>query len=169
MDGDLLVTLRLDPQALERFEALRRRHFPSARNQVPAHVMLLHALPPDGAVLPAIAAVAQREPLAVTVAGLRSLGRGVAYVLHSPALEAVHSCLARRFEPWLTAQDRQAYSPHVTVQNKVTSAVARATLDELRAEFAPWACTGVGLEVWTYRGGPWEPLAYEAFSGTATS
>ena len=41
----LVVTLALDDDAQARLDALRRTHFPSDRNVVPAHVSLFHALP----------------------------------------------------------------------------------------------------------------------------
>ena len=41
----LIVTLTLDAPARERFDALRRRHFPPERNHLAAHLTLFHALP----------------------------------------------------------------------------------------------------------------------------
>jgi hypothetical protein len=41
----LILTLGLDRASFERFEALRRAHFPPALNRVPAHVTLFHHLP----------------------------------------------------------------------------------------------------------------------------
>ena len=41
----LVVTLLLDEVAQERFDALRRAHFPADRNHLQAHVTLFHALP----------------------------------------------------------------------------------------------------------------------------
>ena len=55
----------------------------------------------------------------------------------------------------LTAQDRQKFQPHVTVQNKVQPAEARALFERLRADFSPWPAEGTGLDLWEYRGGPW--------------
>jgi len=50
----------------------------------------------------------------------------VAYTLDAPELAALRAGLAAAWEPWLTPQDRQRHAPHVTVQNKVAPAVARA-------------------------------------------
>ncbi|HZB50151.1 MAG TPA: 2'-5' RNA ligase family protein, partial [Mycobacteriales bacterium] len=71
--------------------------------------------------------------------------------------------LAKAFEPYLTAQDRQGWRPHVTVQNKVTPAEARRTLAGLAAGFAPFEAVGTGLALWAYRGGPWAPLSRHLF------
>lgn len=40
-----ILTLHLDPTAQSRFEALRQRHYPPERNQIPAHLTLFHTLP----------------------------------------------------------------------------------------------------------------------------
>jgi hypothetical protein len=93
----------------------------------------------------------------VRVTGVRFLGRGVALDLGAPELTAVRSSLAGAFDPWLTRQDRQWSRPHVTVQNKVEPAVARALHAELSAAFRPESVTARGLGLWRYLGGPWEP------------
>ena len=98
--------------------------------------------------------VADVEPLDVT--GLRSLGRGVAYALKSPALAAMRRHLALEWNDWLKPQDRQNHNPHVTVQNKVDPTQARALLEDLSESFQPFLARGEGLDLWWYRGGPWE-------------
>lgn len=161
----LVLTLALDPVAQDRFDALRRAHFPAERNHLQAHVTLFHALP--GQQLPQVgqdlADVARRPAYDVEVVRVRSLGRGVAYDLRSPDLAAQRTELARRWQPWLTPQDARAHAPHVTVQNRVEPAVARALLARLQADFAPYAVRGTGLALWRYLGGPWEPLGVYPF------
>ena len=98
-------------------------------------------------------------PLPLQVAGLRSLGRGVAFTLENNELRALHRRLQAGFAPHLTPQDQQKLQPHVTIQNKVAPAVARQLLVELQAGFAPFEATGTGLHLWAYRGGPWASLA----------
>ncbi len=162
----LIVTLVLDEAAQQRFDALRERHFPPERNHLRAHVTLFHALP--GALEEQVRAdlrqVATRESFDVRVAGLRSLGRGVAYVLESAALQDVREQLRTRWREHLTPQDRQRHSPHVTVQNKVSPEQARALLADLQEGFVPYDVTARGLALWRYLGGPWEPLVTERFS-----
>jgi len=163
----LILTVALDAGALAFFDARRRRHFPPERNLIPAHLTLFHALP--GAEVATILrdleeAAGRRPPLSLAVAGLRSLGRGVAYRIESPDLAELRRDLAARWLAWLTPQDRQPHQPHVTVQNKVDPSVARATLAELAAAFAPFTATGRGLDLWRYRGGPWEAVAQVAFA-----
>ncbi len=170
MAGDeraLIVTLLLEEAAQARFDRLRAEHFPVERNHLAAHVTLFHALPGGQrpAVDAALARAAARPPFDVEVSGLQLLGRGVAYRLRSGELSALHAGLTAEFDPWLTRQDRQRLSPHVTVQNKVEPAVARELRDRLAAGFTPHAVPARGLGLWRYLGGPWEPLAQHPFTG----
>jgi 2'-5' RNA ligase len=166
----LVLTLQLDPLAQERFDALRRAHFPPARNHLAAHVTLFHALPGEHEeqVRADVAQVARSRPYDVDVVRVRSLGRGVAYDLRSPELAAQRDELARRWAPWLTPQDARPHGPHVTVQNKVAPAVARALLAQLQAGFAPHAVRATGLALWRYLGGPWEPLGACPFAAVGS-
>ena len=161
----LVVTLLLDPAAQERFDALRRAHFPPERNHLAAHVTLFHAVPGahEAQVRADLAQVADRPAYAVRVARVRSLGRGVAYDLRSDGLTALRGELARRWAPWLTPQDAGKREAHVTVQNKVEPAAARTLLAELATGFAPYDVTATGLGLWRYLGGPWEPVATFSF------
>lgn len=166
-DRPLILTLRLDEASTEWFEALRRRWFPPERNLVPAHLTLFHNLP--GVELEAVTDVlrqgcAAARPMALEVTGPWSLGRGVAYRLRSPELETFRAGLAAAFESWLTPQDRQAFRPHVTVQNKAQPEEARALLARLQHEFEPFEVTGEGLAVWRYLDGPWEAVDRIPFS-----
>lgn len=158
----LILTLRLDEASAGYFDGLRQRHFPPERNHLKAHVTVFHKLPGEER------AQLQRDleevakgasGFAVAVAGLRSLGRGVAFRLEAPEAQRLRGELARRWQPWLGPQDSQGWTPHVTVQNKVTGDAARRLLEELQAGFAPFEAQAEGFDLWAYRGGPWEFLA----------
>ena len=166
----LVLTLRLDDASQDRFDALRRAHFPPERNHLQAHVTLFHALPGEheGEVRSDLEASVERPAYDVDVVRVRSLGRGVAYDLRSPVLAAQREDLARRWQPWLTPQDARPHAAHVTVQNKVAPERARALLLELSAGFAPYAVRATGLALWRYLGGPWEPLGDYRFSPAPT-
>jgi 2'-5' RNA ligase len=157
----LIVTLLLDEAAQQHFDRLRAAHFPPARNRLAAHVTLFHALPGErlAELREELAAAADRPAFDVAVTGVRSLGRGVAYDLAAPELTALRERVAAAFAGDLTPQDRQWRRPHVTVQNKVDPADARALRARLAAGFRPWAASARGLGLWWYRGGPWEPDA----------
>ena len=154
----LILTLTLDAASQAFFDEQRRRYFPPKINYLSAHLTLFHALPgaEEAAIAADLAAVAQAAPLPLRVTGVKFMGRGVMYALDNPDLPALHRGLQRRWQPWLTAQDGQGLRPHITVQNKVDPAVARALLAELSAGFEPFEALGTGLALWAYRGGPWE-------------
>ena len=157
----LIVTLLLDEAAQERFDRLRAAHFPSARNHLAAHVTLFHALPGEllAEVRDALRTAADRPPFRVAVTGVRFLGRGVALDLAAAELTELRASVAAVFADRLTPQDRQWSRPHVTVQNKVEPAVARALHADLSAAFVAEEVTARGLGLWHYRGGPWDPDA----------
>nr|WP_310522618.1 2'-5' RNA ligase family protein [Polymorphobacter sp.] len=164
----LILTAVLEPAVMARFEALRRAHYPAGLNRVPAHVSMFHHLP--GRELEAVrrrlkAVCGQMAPPEVVVTGLKSLGGGVAYRLRSPELEDVRAELADGWDTLLIPQDRAGFQAHVTVQNKVTSGVARATLLTLEAGFAGFSTRALAVGVWRYCDGPWEALGQVAFRG----
>lgn len=162
----LIVTLVLDPASQERFDALRRAHFPPERNHLAAHVTLFHAVPGEHevSVRADLTECARRPAFDVRVRRVRSLGRGVAYDLASAQLTSLHAALADTWAPWLTPQDRSWHSAHVTVQNKADPARARALLAALQEGFSPYDVRAEGLALWRYLGGPWEPLSEYRFA-----
>lgn len=151
-----ILTLMLDEAAQARFDALRRAHFPPERLHIGAHVTLFHALPRDPRVQENLASAAAIAEIPVRVAKLRFLGRGVAFGLESDRLRRLRETLRQAWSARLTAQDGQAWQPHVTIQNKVAPHEARALFTALSAEFQPYDVTATGLALWIYRGGPWE-------------
>ena len=155
-----VVTLQLDDQAQERFDAERRELFPRGRTAVGAHVTLFHALPAHlrDDVEAQLDRLAGTPSFPVDLTEVFSLGRGVAYRLAAEELQLLHHGLQDRWLPHLSRQDAQPLRPHVTVQNKVSPEVAKATLARLRAAFEPTTLRAVGLELWRYDGGPWTLL-----------
>lgn len=163
----LILTLKMDSATQEHFNRLREAHFPPERNHLQAHLTLFHALP--GEQTPSIVSDLQevcrsREAITLEVAGLRFLGKGVAYDLRSPEFEALRRELSNRWVHWLGPQDSHRIKPHVTIQNKVSPERARALYNDLQASFAPFEVRGEGLSLWRYVGGPWEPVGSFTFA-----
>lgn len=163
----LILTLRFDEDSFRLFDGLRRRHFPKARNHIPAHLTLFHHLPGDAeaeiaAKLSDLASITAALPLAIT--GLRFLGYGSAFTVESAGLSALRAGLATDWRDWLTPQDAQAFRPHVTIQNKAPAPDAKALFAELDGTFRPFDAVGTGLLLWRYRGGPWEAAGAYPFS-----
>lgn len=168
MTPPLILTLALDPASQAFFERERQRWFPPKLNFIPAHVTLFHHLPGDG--LARILADVERlcatqTPAPFTTTGLRFLGRGTAYTLAAPGASAFRASLAALWAADLTAQDRQAWRPHVTVQNKADPAEARSLHARLLADFSPFDGLATGVRIWHYLNGPWESEAEILFTG----
>lgn len=150
-----------------RLNAQRRAHFPVERNFLSAHLTLFHHLPPsvEAELRARLRSACRAPPPPATISGLLFLGRGVAWRVASPGLEAIRAELATAFAGVLVPQDRAGWRPHVTIQNKVPPERARALLAELEAGFSPRPLAIAGLAAWWYRGGPWEPVAAYRFGG----
>jgi hypothetical protein len=167
MAGALIVSAELAPADLAWLDQLRRAHYPSDRNQLPAHLTMFHSLPPsaEGEARRTLARLASNPPPRATVEGLMDLGGGVALRIVSPELDAIRRGLAADFHGLLSAQDSGGWRPHVTIQNKVPPKEARALLARLGPEFHPRPLRIAGLGLHRYLGGPWEGLATYAFRG----
>ncbi len=173
MTPPLILTLTLDPASQGFFERERQRWFPLSLNMIPAHVTLFHHLPGDQ--LPQLQAdlatlCAGEKPAPFSVDRPMSLGRGVAYAIQSAGVAAFRARLLSRWQAGsdpvsLTAQDRQPWRPHVTVQNKVDPAQARALHGRLMRDFMPFAGMATGTALWRYLGGPWRHECDFPFSG----
>ncbi|WP_265570869.1 2'-5' RNA ligase family protein [Sphingomicrobium nitratireducens] len=168
MSGALIVTAMIEARDLAWLDALRRKHFPPERNHLKAHLTMFHALAPslESEVRWLLARLASDNAAPeARLVGLMSLGRGVAYRVESQGLEEVRQLLAEHFHGALTAQDALGWRPHITVQNKVQPAVAKALRAELEADFHPRPLGIAGLALHRYMGGPWEPLGRWPFRG----
>ncbi len=161
-DGDtpIVVSATMAANAQRWLDGWRREFFPPHRNVLAAHLTMFHAVP--GA--HAAELLAELQPAAATmhsvsarVTGLLFLGRGVAVGLSCPELETLRSAVAAALRPWLTSQDAQRWRAHVTVQNKVDPAVAKATLAQLSTRALPERIGIDGVQLSRYVGGAWEP------------
>ena len=168
MAGPLIITAEFGKADFAWADGLRRQHFPPERNQVPAHLTLFHALPPssEDEARRALRRVAgEHSPPPAMLSGLMSLGGGVAFRVHTPELDAIRNELAEAFHGLLSAQDSGGWAPHITIQNKVTSTVARDLMTSLQRSFEPRPLAVRGLLLFRYLGGPWEPLGGYGFRG----
>lgn len=165
--GALIVTARFDPAAQDFFQAMRDRHFPPERNVVPAHCTLFHKLP--GArrdeLADILAAHAGEAPLAAHCTDLMRFATGGAFRVESAGLSRLRAVVAERFEAVLTRQDSQPFRAHVTYQNKVDPKLARHTFAQVERAFEPFPCAVAAIEMWFWRGGPWEAAGRVALSG----
>lgn len=149
------------------FDALRAAHFPPARNQLHAHITLFHQLPPSclGELSGLIKTLVVDAPPPAMVGAPYALGNGVAYRIDSPELLGVRERIAEWFAGSLTAQDQGVPRLHITVQNKVEPAAAKALLATLTRTFEPRRLIIAGLAAHHYLGGPWQDAFDRKFRG----
>ena len=167
----IILTLQLDSNSQAFFNAQREKHFPPQINYIGAHLTLFHNLPGEEfeAVLKTLGRrCAEQHPFPLSVLGVMKLGRGVAYRIEAEPLMTLRANLAADFAPWLTAQDKERFRPHITIQNKVAPHEAQALFEHLNDGFKSFESIGEGVQLWRYEGGPnragtWAPAGAVAF------
>lgn len=155
----LILTAKLDAESFGFFDLLRKKYFPKNRNFLAAHITLFHHLPDEERtrIEKNLAAVcAAYQPFAVRFPTLRFLGKGTAAEIESAELPRLRATLAGSWEDLLTAQDRQKFKAHITIQNKVAPVEAKKIFEFLQADWQPKTGEIVGLQLWYYLDGPWE-------------
>ncbi len=99
------------------------------------------------------------------ITGLMDLGKGTAIALQSEPLLTLRGLIAEHFHGSLTAQDLYEPRPHITIQNKVTKAEARALQAQLAPTIEPRSFAFPLLELHLYQDGPWKKIKTCAFRG----
>ena len=163
-----IVTAELPADLLRWADDLRRAHYPPERNHLAAQVTLFHAMAPSlRDELPAVLARMAQEyaPPAAELTGLMNLGKGTALALTSPTMLTIRAAIADLFHGALTAQDQHQPRLHITIQNKVTVAAARALQAELAPGLMPRRFAFAGLGLHRYCNPHWEPIGVWRFRG----
>lgn len=163
-----IVTAELPGDVLAWSDGLRRAHFPPDRNKLAAHVTLFHAFAPSlrEELLRTLGSyAAYHSPPRARIDALMDLGGGTALLVRSDAMQALRRRIADHFDTMLTAQDRGDKKLHITIQNKVDRAAARALQAQLRGQLQPreFVFTGFGLHL--YRAPHWETVKTWRFRG----
>jgi hypothetical protein len=168
MTAPIIITAEMGKTDQAWANGLRRKHFPPERNFLDAHITLFHHLPPShlAEIKSRLATLAGECPPPVAhLTEVMMLGRGVAYRVDSPELLSIRDELAAEFCGLLIPQDQARPRLHITVQNKVEPAAAKALHAELSATLKPRPLTISGLAAHYYRGGPWEHIGNWSFRG----
>ncbi|CAD6582047.1 MAG: hypothetical protein CYPHOPRED_001819 [Cyphobasidiales sp. Tagirdzhanova-0007] len=173
MKQPLILSLALDEKLHSHLTSLRTKYFPSARNHLQGHITLFHALPATylSDLLDTLTSLTHAmQPFNVHVKPPVLRGgkekKAVFVPLQAAKLRALRSDLLRTFSKDLkmplTDQDRNpTFWPHATIVNKVTAEEAENVFEELNASGEVSQRSGgeaEGLDLWWYRGGPWEHI-----------
>lgn len=149
----LLVVAELPPDVFAWAEGLRQAHYPPDRNRLGAHVTLFHGLPPSAEteVRGLLSELSRRPPPDAAIRGLMDLGRGTAFAVDSPAMADLHQDMAERLHGLIQQKDARPLRLHITIQNKVAPAEARALQAAMARSFEPrsFRFRGFGLYGWT--------------------
>ena len=170
--GPIIVTALLGDADFAWADGLRRAHFPAERNRVAAHLTLFHHLAPslgDELARRLVAETRQEPPPPARIAGVMRLAQGTAFRVDSAELEVIRESIADAFAGYLMPQDAAPWQPHITIQNKVAAAAARALQMELAAGFRPRPLVITGLASWRYLGGEWAAIARYPFRQSGRS
>lgn len=155
----LILTLKFDAASFQFFDALRRQYFPPARNFLDAHVTLFHHLPGENLEIiceQLLQICAETKMFSLEFTEWRFLGKGSAMTIESAELLHLRARLAKMWNEDLTAQDRQKFQPHITVQNKVAPDEAKTLFRKLSADWQPREGFGEGLSLWHYIAPRWK-------------
>jgi 2'-5' RNA ligase len=168
MSDPIIITAEMGNVDQAWANALRQKHFPPERNYLDAHITLFHHLPSShlSEVKARLAAIAaDHSAPAAQLSDVMMLGKGVAYRVDSPELSAIREELAAAFAGLLIPQDQSKPRLHITIQNKVEPAVAKALHAQLSIGFQPRPLAITGLAAHYYRGGRWEHIGSWKFRG----
>lgn len=166
----MIISLAVDQKLSDHITTLRDRYFPKAINHLSGHVTLFHALPSE-----------KMSTLEEVISSCCSSVRTFDIKLKDPVLRGgqknkavfipffardlmnVHRELLTGFRKQgieLTEQDdNERFWPHATVINKVAPAEAEEVHEQLIQSGEATKLNsgqGVGLDMWYYKGGPWE-------------
>ena len=163
--GPLIVTATFGPGDDGWLQQLRRAHYPSELNRVPAHLTLFRHLPPslERELSSRLAEATAAPPPRAEIAGIMDLGEGTALRVESAELDEIREGLAEAFHGLLTPQDQTPWRPHITIQNKAEPREARALQRRLSAGFERRPLAIRALASWRYLGGPWQALKAHPF------
>src|SRR5215211_7269558 len=157
MEVPLILTLAIEENAFQFFNALRKIYFPAERFYIDAHLTLFHLLPNDPLIVDTIASVSkEREILLLHVKEPAFIDNKVVFKIESEGLTQLHYRLQQQWQPFLIPEDRELLWPHITIQNKITPEAAEELLQFLIENFSSFHTIGTGLQLWEYDGGPWK-------------
>lgn len=162
----IIITAMMGAEDHSFFTKIRKIYFPPERNYLDAHITLFHHLPPahwQEIKRYIIGLTREYEAPLARTDRLLNLGRGVAFHVDSPELMAIRSMIAQNFAGLLIPQDQAKPRLHITVQNKVSAAIAKQTLELLMAEFEAFQVNIIGIAAFHYMGGPWEKIGHWRF------
>jgi len=156
MEVPLILTLALEQNAFQFFNALRKIYYPASQNKAEAHLTLFRLIPNEPSLIRDVAQAAQHQnciKLQVKKPVLNSTG--VAYAIESPELGQLHQKFQQRWEQFLIPQDKEDLWAHITIQSGASPDEANELLQFLVSNFCAFDILATGLQLWESQGGNW--------------
>lgn len=152
----LIVTIKMQEEALAFFNALRKKYYPTHCNYVDAHITLFHKLPSNiHAIEEALLQAAKRKIFTLQIDSIKQINTSVIYTINAPELVGIHKQLKKQCYPYLSFKDRKYLRPHITIQNKVTVFKAQQTAALLQEDFSPFNIEAIGFSTYLFNKNKW--------------
>ena len=153
MDVPFVLTVAVEENAFEFFNALRKIYFPQG-NDVDTHLKLFHLLPNDPSIIDAVENLSrQHQPLLLRVNKPLLLNNKVVYTIECADLMRLHENLQQQWDPFLIPQDREKLQPHIVIQDNAPEEEAKELLQFLNENFSSFHMQATGLQLWEYANG----------------
>lgn len=167
MDVPFVLTVAVEENAFDFFNALRKIYFPQG-SSMDTHLKLFHLLPNDPSIIETIENITrQHQPLLLRVYQPLLLDHKVVYTIESAELIQLHENLQQQWKTFLIPQDREKLWPHITIQEKATEEEAKELLHFLNENFSTFHVKATGLQLWEYSGG--QAKLFRPFQFTTSS
>lgn len=152
----LIVTIKMQDEALAFFNALRKKYYPVHCNYVDAHITLFHKLPSNICAIEEILLQStQRKRFTLQINSIKHINNSVLFTINSSELVTIHKQLKKLFYPYLTFKDKKYLRPHITIQNKVTVYKAQQTAAFLQQNFIPFGTEAIGFSTYLFQKNKW--------------
>lgn len=152
----LIVTIKMQDEALVFFNTLRKKNYPAHFNYVDAHITLFHKLPSNiHGIQETLLQSAQRKPFILQIDSVKQINTSVLFTINAPELVTIHKQLKKQFYQYLTFKDRKYLRPHITIQNKVTVYKAQQTAALLQQNFIPFSTEAIGFSTYLFNKNKW--------------
>jgi hypothetical protein len=153
MDVPFVLTVSIEENAFDFFNALRKIYFPQG-SAIDSNLTLFQLLPNEPAVIDTVETISKQfHTLLMQVNKPSFTGSGVAYKIECRELEQLHQNLQQQWGAFLIPQDKEKLQPHITIQDQVSEGEAQELLQFLNENFGAFAVQGTGLQLWEYHNG----------------
>jgi guanylate kinase len=149
MEVPLTLTVAVEENAFQFFNALKKIYLPEEDKFSDAHLTLFQLLPNDSCVVEVIEAVCkQYNTMCLQVKQPTFVDNGVIYEIDCPELLQLHQHLQQKWEDFLIPQDQQQLWPRIVIQDKVSMTAANELLEFLNENFSAFHARATGLQLW---------------------